>query len=167
MFFPPLSIYLLLRDNEYRRAIAFIRRCSMRSIALAAVLTGSILMSHGGNLSAAIPTVACELITQARVSAALGVTVGAGTPIARPGACQWFGKGRFATLTLTQPLAGKTPLEQFNAGKTSKRIGITVEPVSVLRLLRHHLADGPRRHRRQEGRLHVRGPRLRLSSGGG
>jgi hypothetical protein len=102
----------------------------MRSIALAAVLTGSILMSHGGNLAAAIPTVACELITQARVSAALGVTVGAGTPIARPGACQWFGKGRFATLTLTQPLAGKTPLEQFNAGKTSKRIGITVEPVS-------------------------------------
>jgi hypothetical protein len=87
-------------------------------------------MSHGGNLSAAIPTVAWELITQARVSAALGVTVGAGTPIARPGACQWFGKGRFATLTLTQPLAGKTPLEQFNAGKTSKRYGITMEPVS-------------------------------------
>jgi hypothetical protein len=102
----------------------------MRSIASAAVLTGSILMSHGGSLSAASPTVACELLAQARVSAALGVTVGAGTPIARPGACQWFGKGRFATLTITQPLAGKTPLEQFNAGKTSKRIGITTEPVS-------------------------------------
>jgi hypothetical protein len=101
----------------------------MRSIALAAVLTGSILMSHGGNLSAAIPTVACELITQARVSAALGVTVGAGTPIARPGSCQWAGKGRIATLTITQPLAGKTPVEQFNAGKTSKRYGITMEPV--------------------------------------
>jgi hypothetical protein len=102
----------------------------MRSIASAAVLTGSILMSHGGSLSAASPTVACELVTQARISTALGVTVGAGTPIARPGACQWFGKGRFATLTITQPLAGKTPLEQFNAGKTSKRIGITMEPVS-------------------------------------
>jgi hypothetical protein len=102
----------------------------MRSITLAAVLTGSILMSHGGNLAAAIPTVACELITQARVSAALGVTVGAGTPIARPGSCQWVGKGRIATLTITQPLAGKTPVEQFNAGKTSKRYGITMEPVS-------------------------------------
>jgi hypothetical protein len=102
----------------------------MRSITSAAVLTGSILMSHGGSLSAASPTVACELLTQARVGAALGVAVGAGTQIARPGACQWFGKGRFATLTLTQTLAGKTPIEQFNAGKTSKRYGINVEPVS-------------------------------------
>jgi hypothetical protein len=58
------------------------------------------------------------------------VTVGAGTPIARPGSCQWVGKGRIATLTITQPLAGKTPVEQFNAGKTSKRYGITMEPVS-------------------------------------
>jgi hypothetical protein len=87
-------------------------------------------MSCGGSLSAASPTVACELVTQARVSAALGVTVGAGTPIARPGTCQWAGKGRIATLTITQPLAGKTPVEQFNAGKTSKRYGITMEPVS-------------------------------------
>jgi hypothetical protein len=102
----------------------------MRLIASAAVLTGSILMSQSGSLSAASPAVACELLTQARVGAALGVAVGAGTTIARPGACQWFGKGRFATLTITQPLAGKTPLEQFNAGKTSKRIGITMEPVS-------------------------------------
>jgi len=102
----------------------------MRSIASAAVLTGSILMSCGGTLSAASPTVACELVTQARVSAALGVTVGAGTPIARPGTCQWAGKGRIATLTITQSLAGKTPVEQFNAGKTSKRYGITMEPVS-------------------------------------
>jgi hypothetical protein len=102
----------------------------MRSIVPAAVLTGSILMSCGGSLSAASPTVACELVTQARVSAALGVTVGAGTPIARPGTCQWAGKGRIATLTITQPLAGKTPVEQFNAGKTSKRYGITMEPVS-------------------------------------
>jgi hypothetical protein len=87
-------------------------------------------MSCSGSLSAASPTVACELVTQARVSAALGVTVGAGTPIARPGTCQWAGKGRIATLTITQPLAGKTPVEQFNAGKTSKRYGITMEPVS-------------------------------------
>jgi hypothetical protein len=102
----------------------------MRSIVSATVLTGSILMSHGGSLSAASPTVACELLTQARVGAALGVTVGPGTPIARPGTCQWPGKGRIATLTITQTVAGKTPVEQFNAGKTSKRYGITMEPVS-------------------------------------
>jgi len=101
----------------------------MRSNAAAAVLTGFVLMSRAG-LSAAAPTVACELLTQARVSAALGVSVGAGTPIARPGTCQWAGKGKIATLTITQPLAGKTPVEQFNTGKTSRRLGITTEPVS-------------------------------------
>jgi hypothetical protein len=29
-----------------------------------------------------------------------------------------------------QPLAGKSPIDRFNAGKTSKVPGITVEPVS-------------------------------------
>jgi hypothetical protein len=101
----------------------------MRSIASAAVLTGSILISHAG-LSAAAPTVACELLTQARVGAALGVTVGAGTPIARPGTCQWFGKGKFATLTITLPKGNQTPVDQFNAGKASKLATVTVEPVS-------------------------------------
>jgi hypothetical protein len=55
------------------------------------------------------------------------VTVGAGTLIARPE--RVIGLRRIATLTITT-LAGKTPLEQFNAGKTSKRYGITMEPVS-------------------------------------
>ena len=100
----------------------------MRSIPSAAVFTVFILMSHAG-LSAAEP-VACELLTQARVSTALGVAVGAGTPIARPGTCQWAGKGKIATLTITRPLGGKTPVEQFNASKTAKRYGITMEPVS-------------------------------------
>jgi hypothetical protein len=100
----------------------------MRSIPSAAVFTGFILMSHAG-LSAAEP-VACELLTQARISTALGVAVGAGTPIARPGTCQWAGKGKIATLTITRPLGGKTPVEQFNASKTAKRYGIVMEPVS-------------------------------------
>jgi hypothetical protein len=102
----------------------------MRSIGSAAVLTGLILISHAGLSPAATPTVACELLTQERVSSALGVAVGAGTPIARPGACQWFGKGRFATLTITLPKGNQTPVDSFNAGKTSKMAGVTVEPVS-------------------------------------
>jgi hypothetical protein len=102
----------------------------MRSIALSAIIAGSMLVSSPGLLTAATPTVACDLLTQARVTAALGVMVGAGTPIARPGTCQWIGKGKIATLTITQPLGGKTPVEQFNTGKTSKRLGITTESVS-------------------------------------
>jgi hypothetical protein len=103
----------------------------MRSIRVAVVLvlTGFMLMLRTG-MTAAAPAVACELLTQARVSAALGVEVGAGTPIARPGTCQWAGKGKIATLTITQTLAGKSPVEQFNTGKTSTRLGITTEPVS-------------------------------------
>jgi hypothetical protein len=101
----------------------------MRSIASAAVLTASILISPTG-LSAAAPTVACELLTQARVGEVLGMPVGAGTPIARPGTCQWFGKGRFTTLTITLPKGSQTPVDQFNAGKASKLAGVTVEPVS-------------------------------------
>ena len=102
----------------------------MRSIASASVLTGFVLILHPSRLSAATPTVACELITQARVSAALGVPVDAGKPIARPGTCQWFGKGKFATLTITLPKGDKTPVDSFNAGKTSKLAGVTAEPVS-------------------------------------
>jgi hypothetical protein len=73
---------------------------------------------------------ACSLITQAQVSAALEISVDAGTPISRPSSCQWIGKGRFATLTITQPLAGKSSIDRFNAGKTSKMPGIIVEPVN-------------------------------------
>src|SRR5215470_13976742 len=102
----------------------------MRSIASAAVLTGFILIAHAGLSSAATPTVACELLTQARVSAALGVPVDAGKPIARPGTCQWFGKGKFATLTITLPKGNQTPVDQFNAGKASKLAAVTVEPVA-------------------------------------
>jgi len=101
----------------------------MRSMATV-VLTGFILISHAGLLTAATPTVACELLSQDRVGQALGVPVGAGTPIARPGTCQWFGKGRFTTLTITLPKNNQTPVDQFNAGKASKLAAVTVEPVS-------------------------------------
>ena len=100
----------------------------MRPIAFTVVLMSSILLSHTVRSFAADE--ACTLLTQTQVSAALDVQVDAGTPIGRPSACQWAGKGRFATLTIMQPLAGKSPIERFNAGKTSTMPGITVEPVS-------------------------------------
>ena len=100
----------------------------MRPIAFTVVLMSSILLSHTVRSFAADE--ACTLLTQTQVSAALDVQVDAGTPIGRPSACQWAGKGRFATLTIMQPLAGKSPVERFNAGKTSTMPGITVEPVS-------------------------------------
>jgi hypothetical protein len=65
-----------------------------------------------------------------QVSEALGIPVDAGKPISGPASCQWFGKGRFATLTLTQPLGGKSALDRFNAAKASTLAGVTKEPVS-------------------------------------
>lgn len=100
----------------------------MRPIAFTVALIGGILVSYTARSFAAGE--ACTLITQIQVSAALEVAVNAGTPIGLPSTCQWAGKGRFATLTITQPLAGKSALDRFNAGKTSKLPGITTEPVS-------------------------------------
>jgi hypothetical protein len=101
----------------------------MRSIIVTTALTVSILLSYAGSISAAEPTVACPLLTEAQIAAALGTTVDAGKPIARPGTCQWFGKGKFATLTITLARNGQSPVDSFNAGKTQKLPGITVEPV--------------------------------------
>ena len=95
---------------------------------MAVLLIAGVLMSSATRSDAADP-VGCALITQAQVSEALGVSVDAGKPIARPGTCQWFGKGRFATITVAVTRAGKSPVEQFNAGKKGLA-GITVEPVS-------------------------------------
>jgi hypothetical protein len=72
---------------------------------------------------------ACSLLTQMQVSAALGTPVDAGKPISGPASCQWFGQGKFATLTITQPLAGKSAVDRFNAGKASTLPGVTKEPV--------------------------------------
>ncbi|HZH48782.1 MAG TPA: hypothetical protein VFD86_03345 [Nitrospira sp.] len=100
----------------------------MRLIAFTVALIGGILVSYTARSFASGE--ACTLITQIQVSAALEVPVGAGTPIASPSTCQWIGKGRFATLTITQPLGGKGPVDRFNAGKTSTMPGITIEPIS-------------------------------------
>ena len=73
---------------------------------------------------------ACTLLTDAQVTAALGVTVGPGTSIGLPTSCQWSGKGKIATLTANNTIAGKTALERFDTGKNSNLPGITVEPVT-------------------------------------
>ena len=100
----------------------------MRLIAFTVALIGGILVSYTARSFASGE--ACTLITQIQVSAALEVPVDAGTPIASPSTCQWIGKGRFATLTITQPLGGKSPVDRFNAGKTSTMPGIATEPIS-------------------------------------
>lgn len=96
---------------------------------LTAALTASFLVSLAGAMSATGEQAACALLTQGEVSTTLGASVGAGTPIASPASCQWIGKGKFATLTVRQPRDGKSPVDQFNAGKKTLT-GITVEPVS-------------------------------------
>ena len=95
---------------------------------LTGALIGDILVSYTERSFAADD--ACTLITQTEVSAALEIPVNPGEPIGRPSACQWVGKGRVATLTIMQPLGGKSAIDRFNAGKTSTLPGITIEPVS-------------------------------------
>ena len=74
---------------------------------------------------------ACTLLTDAQVSTALGAPIEPGKPIANPAtSCQWLGKGKFATLTANNTIAGKTAVQRFEPGKTSTLPGITVEPVS-------------------------------------
>ena len=98
----------------------------MRLVAITVAFIGGLLVCS----PAFAEGEACTLITQAQVSAALEIPVDGGTPIGRPSSCQWAGKGRFATLTITQPRGGKSPVDSFNAGKASTMPGITVEPVS-------------------------------------
>ena len=99
----------------------------MRGLTVA--LTASFLVSLAGAMSAAGEKAACALLSQADVSTTLGAPVPGGTPIASPASCQWIGKGKMATLVLRQPRDGRSPVDQFNAGKKTLA-GITVEPVS-------------------------------------
>jgi hypothetical protein len=89
-----------------------------------------LLLLCAGPLLAAEPTVACTLLTQAQIGAARGATVGAGSPIAAPTSCQWSGQGKIVTLTINKPRGGKSPVDQFNDGKTRKLPGVTTESIS-------------------------------------
>ena len=100
----------------------------MRSSVVMAALTASILLVYAGPSVAADP-VGCTVLTQAQIKAATGAAVGEGSPIARPGTCQWSGAGKMVTLTINVLRAGKSPVDQFNDGKRLLP-GITIEPVS-------------------------------------
>ena len=100
----------------------------MRLIKFAAVLAGFIFMT--GSASLVVAGDACSLLAQSQVSGTLGTSVSAGTPIYGPTSCQWMGQGKWATLTITQPLRGKSPVDRFNTGKSSSLPGIKVEPVT-------------------------------------
>ena len=102
----------------------------MRSIVRTTALSALIFLLHVGSLSAAEPAAACPLLTQAQIASATGATVGAGTPIGAPTSCQWAGQGKIVTLVIRRPLAGKSPVDQFNDGKTRQLPGVTTEPVS-------------------------------------
>ena len=100
----------------------------MRMITLTVAFIGAIVVSY--TTPSFADDEACTLITQTQVSAALEIPVNPGTPIGRPSACQWTGKGRFATLTIIQPRGGKSPVDSFNAGKASTMPGIITESAS-------------------------------------
>ena len=102
----------------------------MRSKLIVSVLVAFVFILYAVPLSSAEPTEACALLTQSRLSTVAGVSMGAGSPISRPGTCQWAGQGKIVTLTITQTKGGKTPVDQFNASKKSTLPGIAVEPVS-------------------------------------
>src|SRR3954470_16714938 len=92
------------------------------------IVAALLLVMPAGEFAAAGE--ACTLLTDAQVTAALGVTVSPGAPIGLPTSCQWAGKGKIATLTANNTIAGKTALERFDTGKKSNLPGIKVEPVS-------------------------------------
>lgn len=83
------------------------------------------------------PTDACALLTQAQVSAALGVSVGAGQRVMPNTAtiCGWqvpgessMSRKRVVASIYTQ-LGSRTPVDRFNTAKTPIK-GITKTPVS-------------------------------------
>jgi hypothetical protein len=100
----------------------------MRLITFTTALIGFIFMTSAASLVLAGD--ACSLLAQSQVSEALETSVTAGTPISGPASCQWMGKGKWATLTITQPLGGKSAVDRFNAGKAATLPGVTKEPVS-------------------------------------
>jgi hypothetical protein len=104
-----------------------------------ASLVGVGLLLYADSLSAATPTDACALLTPARVSAVLGVSVGGGEhiPPARGELCGWAQpsdtshSGKRVVLDVFGPIGGLTPAERFAIGKKPVN-GITKTPVTSL-----------------------------------
>ena len=81
----------------------------MRSIGLISASIVLFLFSFS-SLSPAADVPVGSVLTQAQIAAATGVTVTPGAPISAPTSCQWSGSGKIVTLTIRQPLAGKSPV---------------------------------------------------------
>jgi len=109
---------------------------SRRRFVPAFVAFVALALSTGKPALAAPPTDACSMLTPAQVSAALGVTVGAGKAI--PQNCEWSGNanamiGKSVLLTIVGQMGSMTPVDQFNTIKTPLPLkGITKTPVSGL-----------------------------------
>jgi hypothetical protein len=97
-------------------------------IKFTAHLAGLIFMTSATSILVAGD--ACSLLAQNQVSGALGTSVNAGTPLYGDASCQWMGQGKWATLTITQPLNGKSAIDRFNDGKAAPLPGVTKEAVT-------------------------------------
>jgi hypothetical protein len=104
---------------------------------VAAVIAAVFIIRPATSLRAAEGSNACSLLTQARVSAVLGVPVGAGAPIG-PGTaspCGWAQpgdtshSGKRVVLDLFGPMGRLTPVDRFNNAKTPVK-GITKTPAA-------------------------------------
>jgi hypothetical protein len=108
----------------------------MRSITSLATLMVAIIFGGAAAslVSAAQPNDACSLLTQAQVSAVLGVSVGAGVP-SGPSLCQWSqpgdtsSRGKRVLLNLFGPMGRLTPADRYATAKTPVK-RITKTPVS-------------------------------------
>jgi len=93
----------------------------------------------GGALvvQAAPPTDACSLLTPAKVSSVLGVSVGPGEKVVPSSAavCGWQVPGekdmdrKRVVLSIYTQMGSRTPVQRFNTAKTPVQ-GVTKEPVS-------------------------------------
>ena len=118
----------------------------MRIKLILAAMAVSVALGATGNVAPtkaapamppASPTDACSLLTQAQVSAALGVTVSAGQKLMpnTPSICGWEVPGETGVkrkrvmVSIYTPIGHLTPADRFNNAKTPVK-GITKTPVS-------------------------------------
>ncbi|HUJ32066.1 MAG TPA: hypothetical protein VLY23_12350 [Candidatus Acidoferrum sp.] len=112
-------------------------RLFLMGIAGSIFLLGSATSRPAHGMPPAPPTDACSLLTQARVSAALGVSVGAGQRVVptSPSICGWAQpgdtthSGKRLVVSIYVPLGKLTPADRFNSAKKPMQ-GITKTPVS-------------------------------------
>jgi hypothetical protein len=98
----------------------------MRSISFAVM--AAYICLRGVDALAADP-LACSLLTQQQISAAMGVGVGSGVPVVAPTSCRWSGEDKIVTLTINQPRGGQSAVDQFYAGKALSLPGMATQPV--------------------------------------